>query len=271
MTAPVFISHGGGPSFYLPPTQGSFTEFIGEGTQIDLFYRNELQDLLPQNIKAILVISAHWHCEGALEVSAQSTPSLYFDYYNFPPHTYELKYECPHNVELENEVVRLLGEAQIPVKRNTTRGLDHGAFIPLSVIYPGADIPVVQLSMESGLDPEFHYQLGEVLHPLTQQGFLIMGSGQTTHNSKQSFESVTEFENWITDVACSDSYTNEERRDLVCKFLEAPSGLESHTRRPDHFIPFLVALGAAQGAKATKLNDGLPARLMAMSNFRFDL
>eukprot|EP01129_Flabellula_baltica_P000452 TRINITY_DN10460_c0_g1_i1.p1 TRINITY_DN10460_c0_g1~~TRINITY_DN10460_c0_g1_i1.p1 ORF type:complete len:302 (+),score=53.20 TRINITY_DN10460_c0_g1_i1:41-907(+) len=268
---PVFISHGGGPSFFMPPTPGSFTEHIGTDSPIDLFYRHNLRGLIaPTNPAAILVISAHWETALALSISAKDEPTLYYDYSGFPDYTYDLKYPCPHDSSLVESVIHLLSEANIPVSRDTKRGLDHGVFIPLKVIFPEADIPVVQLSLNANLDPGFHYRLGEALAPLTRQNILILGSGQTTHSFSQSQESVQEFEDWLTEVTSSDDYDSEQRKDLIVNFLNAPSGRKSHPR-PEHFLPFLVAMGASNGAKATKLNDGLESHFMAMSNFRFDL
>jgi len=133
--------------------------------------------------KAILVISAHWESETAntIYITSQTKhKSLFYDYYGFPEETYELKYPCPGSPELAKKVIGLIEKNQLGVKcvEDKERNLDHGVFIPLLLVYPDADIPVIQLSLCNVLNPSIHYKIGEALASLRDEGVLIIGSGQ---------------------------------------------------------------------------------------------
>eukprot|EP01129_Flabellula_baltica_P017001 TRINITY_DN928_c0_g1_i1.p2 TRINITY_DN928_c0_g1~~TRINITY_DN928_c0_g1_i1.p2 ORF type:complete len:122 (-),score=20.66 TRINITY_DN928_c0_g1_i1:91-456(-) len=120
------------------------------------------------------------------------------------------------------------------------------------------------------MDPEYHYRIGQALAPLREKDVLIVGSGQITHNMRQSSRSIAAFDAWVTEVACSEELSPEERRDRILGFWDTTLGRESHPT-PEHFIPFIVSLGAAHGNRAEKLNNGLLAGVFSMSNFRFDV
>jgi aromatic ring-opening dioxygenase catalytic subunit (LigB family) len=127
------------------------------------------------------VISAHWE-EPEFTVTTSRTPPLLFDYYGFPEHTYRLRYDAPGSPELARDVRELLAKAGITSKEDAERGFDHGVFIPFLLIYPDADIPIVQLSLKAGLDPAEHIAAGRALAPLRDRNVLIVGSGMSYHN-----------------------------------------------------------------------------------------
>src|SRR5690606_24288392 len=136
---------------------------------------------LPKEPKAVLVVSGHWE-EPGLAVMAHTAPPMLYDYYGFPPHTYKVSYPAPGEPDLARRVQALLGDAGFGVRLDAARGYDHGAFVPLAVMYPQADVPVIQLSLLSSLDPETHLRVGAALAPLRDEGVLIVGSGMTYHN-----------------------------------------------------------------------------------------
>jgi aromatic ring-opening dioxygenase catalytic subunit (LigB family) len=195
---------------------------------------------------AVLVISGHWENPlPTLNVSAK--PGLLFDYYGFPDHTYRLKYPAAGDPALAERVRRLLADAGFDSDVESKRGLDHGVFIPFLLIYPNADVPILQLSLQASLDPGLHLALGRALAPLRDQGVLIVGSGMSFHNLADLFsgrgaEAAAAFDEWL-----GQAVQDPARRDeLLIHWRDAPGGAASHPRE-EHLIPLMVAAGAAAG------------------------
>ena len=133
--------------------------------------------------KAIVVVSAHWETEP-IQITSSPNPSMYFDYYGFPPETYEYQYPAPGHPELAHQIQELIQDkAGMEAQLNESRGFDHGVFIPLMIMYPKADIPVVCVSLHKSLSAETHWNLGRALSPLRDQGMLILGSGKLRYKS----------------------------------------------------------------------------------------
>lgn len=201
--------------------------------------------------KAVLVISGHW--ENPLPtLNIARKPGLLFDYYGFPEHTYRLKYPAAGAPELAERVRALLDAAGLGSDVESKRGLDHGVFIPFLLIYPRADVPILQLSLQSGLDPAQHLAMGRALAPLRDQGVLIVGSGMSYHNLADMFsgrgtEASAAFDAWLGD-AVQDPATREQR---LIAWREAPGGAASHPRE-EHLMPLMVAAGAAQGDRGIR-------------------
>lgn len=201
--------------------------------------------------KAVLVVSGHWeNPRPTLNVSAK--PGLLFDYYGFPEHTYRLKYPAAGAPELAERVRILLGRAGIETDVESKRGLDHGVFVPFLLIYPDADVPILQLSLQAGLDPESHLEIGHALAPLRDQGILIVGSGMSYHNLADMFSgrgaaAGAAFDAWLGE-SVQDPATREQR---LAKWREAPGGAASHPRE-EHLIPLMVAAGAAQSDRGIR-------------------
>ena len=201
--------------------------------------------------KAVLVISGHW--ENPLPTfNVAAKPGLLFDYYGFPEHTYRLKYPVAGAPELAERVRKILDDAGFGSDVESKRGLDHGVFVPFLLIYPNADVPILQLSLQASLDPVLHLTLGMALTPLRDQGVLIVGSGMSYHNLADMFSgrgaaAATAFDAWLGD-AVQDPATRDQ---LLAKWREAPGGAASHPRE-EHLIPLMVAAGAAQGDRGTR-------------------
>ena len=177
MQPTLFINHGGGPCFFLEP--GPMRTALG-GLEV---YLRGVMDGLPERPRAILIVSGHWD-EAVATVNAGARPPLLFDYTGFPNHTYRLAWPVPGDPVLAGRVRDLLLSAGIPNGTEAARGWDHGVFVPLKVMIPAADIPVVQLSMRRDLDPAAHLAIGRALRPLRDEGVLIIGSGQSYHNMR---------------------------------------------------------------------------------------
>ena len=189
-----FISHGGGPWSYMnDASRAAYAQL--EAALADM----------PRQVgvtpTAVLIISAHWE-EREFTLTAHPAPPMLYDYYGFPDYTYQVRYEAPGNPALAARVRELIEAAGMPARLDPVRGFDHGAFTPLKVIYPDARVPVVQLSLKTGLDPATHVALGRVLAPLRDDGVLIVGSGLTYHNLRQfgsprGWEPSRQFDAWL--------------------------------------------------------------------------
>lgn len=201
--------------------------------------------------KAILVVSAHWE-EAPLTLGATRQVPLVYDFWGFPQHYYSVRYDAPGAPELAAKVRALVG-TKYPTRDDPERGLDHGAYVPLVEMYPGADVPVLQISMPT-LDPRRLYEVGRLLAPLRREGVLIVGSGFLTHNLScvdfhagvdappQSF--MTEFDDWA--ARALDAGDVDALLDFGHK---APAARLAHPRS-EHFAPLFVSLGAAEDTLA---------------------
>ncbi|MEY3038311.1 MAG: hypothetical protein RL143_878 [Pseudomonadota bacterium] len=167
-----FISHGGGPMPLLGDPQ--------HAELIDML--KQLPSKFPQP-RAIVVISAHWE-NDEIAITSSSSPSLLFDYYGFPAESYQFNYPAPGNPQLASKIAKVLQVDGFNVRLDEERGLDHGVFIPLMLMYPQADIPVLQISLSNSLDPLQHLQLGEALAKLDEEDVLFLGSGFSFHNMR---------------------------------------------------------------------------------------
>ena len=188
-----FISHGGGPMPLL--NDPSHAQLIT--------YLKSLAEKL-EKPSAILLISAHWE-EAVATITANVKPKMIYDYSGFPAETYQLQYPSPGEPELAVKVQQALRLADIPVKLDHQRGYDHGLYVPLMLMYPEADIPVIQLSLVNNLDPAQHLAIGKALQTLDCDNLLVIGSGFSFHNMRAFFSSNTddsqqknnEFEHWL--------------------------------------------------------------------------
>jgi aromatic ring-opening dioxygenase catalytic subunit (LigB family) len=211
-------------------------------------YLGGLGQAVGQRPRAILVISGHWE-EARPTVTIGRNPPLLFDYYGFPEHTYRLAYPAPGSPELAGRVRALLAASGIASDEEAERGFDHGVFIPFLLIYPQADVPIVQLSLRQDLDPKAHLAIGRALAPLRNEGVLIIGSGMSYHNLRyfgsmdlRVIASAQRFDDWLTATV--------EEPDEMCRAL----ALESWSDLPDaqlchpraeHLAPVFVVAGAA--------------------------
>jgi aromatic ring-opening dioxygenase catalytic subunit (LigB family) len=232
-----------------------------------------LQDM-PRQIgvtpKAVLVISGHWE-DAVFSVMSNPHPSMLYDYSGFPSHTYRVVYPAPGAPELAEHVRSLVAAAGLPTRLDLQRGFDHGTFAPLVVMYPKADVPVIQLSMKAGLDPAEHIAMGRALAPLRDDGVLIVGSGLSYHNLRlfgpQGRAPSQAFDQWLHNAMISNP---SEREALLLNWEAAPSARIAHPRE-DHLIPLMVAVGAAYADQATMVyhEEGVFGGVTA-SSYRFD-
>lgn len=254
MQPSLFISHGA-PDLPLHPSPAQ--EFLkGLGSQ------------LPRPT-AILCVSAHWGSPTP-RLSSTPWPPTIHDFTGFPEALYHLTYPAPGSPELAARGLCLLKQSGFEVTLDPQRGLDHGAWNPLLMIYPEAEIPVVQLSIQPQLDPGHHYRLGQALAPLRQENILILASGSLTHNlnyfrghgfNDPPPEWVREFADWIQEAVAQDRW-----EDLLNYRKRAPFAVENHPT-DEHLLPLFVALGA--GDRGRLLHSSFTYGILNMGAFGF--
>jgi len=228
----VFISHGA-PT--LATEQGAAHSFLRD-------YGGQLG-----RPEAIVVLSAHFAAPVATVTAAESPVTIH-DFGGFPEVLYEMQYPAPGDPGLAVEIAGLLQDAGIPAKTSATRGIDHGAWVPLSLMYPAADIPVVQVSLDPRRGPRYHYELGAQLASLRAKGVLIVGSGGITHNLGRldwgggqgtAPEWAATFNEWVAEMI-----SKAQVDDLLHYRELGPNAAQNHPTE-EHFLPLLCVLGAA--------------------------
>ena len=198
--------------------------------------------------KAIVVVSAHWEARP-LSIGATRPLPLIYDFYGFPERFYQLEYPAPGAPEVAARMRELLQGAGIATTDQPERGLDHGTYVPLMCMYPEAEIPVLQISLPS-MDPRELFAIGQALAPLRDEGVLVIGSGFITHNLRAL--SLRETPAWANefDAWTADAVTRRDHDALIDYRAKAP-GVRESLPTHEHFVPVIVAAGAAPDASVT--------------------
>lgn len=223
--------------------------------------------------RGVLMVSAHW--ESALPMlSSNSRSATVHDFGGFPPALYALRYSAPPAHELATRVAALLQAAAMTATTDGCRGLDHGAWVPLRWMYPAADIPVVQLSVQPALGPAHHFELGRALADLTREGILVIGSGHATHNLRDAFAPridaaalryVDGFAEWLHVALLAG-----DAEALLDYRRRAPGAVRAHPTE-EHLLPLFVALGAAgPAARVSRWFEGREGAALALDSWRFE-
>jgi 4,5-DOPA dioxygenase extradiol len=218
--------------------------------------------------EAIVVVSPHWMTRG-VAITATAHPETVHDFGGFPRELYSLQYPAPGSPERAEQVRQVLAVSGISARLDPQRGLDHGAWVPLRHLYPDADVPVVQVSIPFDADEDQAYALGRALRPLATQGVLIIGSGSLTHNlyefrtgDVQEADYAREFSLWIRQAVLEGDMGR-----LLQALDRAPHAKRAHPST-DHFLPLLVAAGAATAhTPATVLDGGIRHGVLAMESY----
>lgn len=250
----LFVSHGS-PVLALEPGQ--------TGAMLA-----SLANTLPKP-KAILCISAHWDTPQAMVSTAAAMDTIH-DFGGFPRALFEIQYPAPGAPHLAKRVVQCLESAHIPVQTHATRGLDHGAWVPLSLMYPSAEIPVTQLSIQSRASTASQFALGQALRPLHDEGILILASGAVTHNLGDFFSTdrdapalpyVQAFADWL-----GEGIAGQEMHRLLDYRQQSQHGARAHPTE-DHLMPLFVALGAAEHVPVQRLQPELTYGMLSMDAY----
>ncbi len=237
-----FISHGGGPWPYIPEMRASMRQLEASLLVIS--------QALASPPKAVLMISGHWEAEQFTIMSSEN-PTMVYDYGGFPAYTYQIKYPAPGAPWLVARLKALIESAGLPIATDDQRGFDHGAFAPMAIMYPEANVPVIQLSLQRDFDPAQHLALGRALAPLRDENILIIGSGFSYHNLRRMSSSAqapsAQFDAWLQHSLVE--RTPEQRVTDLMHWQYAPAARIAHPRE-DHLLPLMVAVGAAEHDKA---------------------
>ncbi len=254
MTLPtLFISHGA-PTFALEPGRaGALLQAAGRR--------------LPA-AQAVLVVSPHWMTAG-LSVMTTAKPSTMIDFGGFDPRLESMIYPAQGHPTLATITAQLLESQGQSVKLDSQRGYDHGAWVPLLHLWPKADVPVFQLSMPHNLTAQSAFALGRMLQPLSEQGVLIVGSGSITHNMHEfrmngqgEAAYAKEFICWVREKTMQG-----DTQSLLATHTQAPHAQRAHPT-DEHYLPFLIALGAArQDAKLEVLDGGFTYDVIGMESY----
>jgi 4,5-DOPA dioxygenase extradiol len=209
-----------------------------------------LASLMPKP-RAVVAVSAHWYVPGTF-TTGEEKPRTIHDFGGFPQELYEMQYPAAGDPALAQRLVKLLGPERASVK--TDWGLDHGSWTVLHHLLPAADVPVVQLSIDQRLAPSGHLALGRQLSALRDEGVLILGSGNVTHNLRHAMRAMQTGD--LTTPAWASTFDDEVTRaakqhdgEFLCRVVETEAGRLSHPT-PDHYYPLLYAMGAAQASDA---------------------
>jgi len=244
-TLPTYaLAHGGGPWPWIKDRMG-----------IDWEQLETALAAIPHEVEvrpaAILMVTAHWETR-TFALGSHPAPGMLYDYGGFPPETYTIEYPAPGHPDTATAAAELLREAGLAAELDAERGFDHGTFVPAFVMYPDASVPVVQMSVRADFDPEAHLAAGRALAPLRDQGVLIVGSGYPSYHNLSAMgpaahEHSVAFDGWLTDAIVG--RTGADRSDRLRDWSGAPSARIAH-RREEHFLPLLVAAGAAESEEA---------------------
>ena len=249
----MFISHGS-PMFALEP---------GKAGQLLNQYSKAFD-----HCSAILVVSAHWITQG-LSITASDPPAIHYDFGGFPKALYQLSYPVSGAPDIASSIQNTLAVENYPATLNDKMGLDHGAWVPLLHLRPQADIPVIQLSLDSNLNTHELIHLGQALAPLRTQGIAIIGSGSLTHNFSHFGNTdsppahyVIEFQQWIRNKIRSRSLS-----DLANAHTENPWFYDAHPTN-EHYLPLLIALGASTiNDSFNVIEGGILHRALSMESY----
>ena len=257
-----FISHGGGPW----PWIAQMRQML-HSLEVSLARMPAEIGTTP---KAILMISGHWE-DDSFAVMSSPTPGIVYDYGGFPPETYQIKYPAPGAPEFARRTADLIAGAGLPTRLDPDQGFDHGTFVPAFVMYPQADVPLYQVSLQRGYDPARHFALGRALAPLRDEGVLIVGSCLSYHNLRLfgpgAKEPSAAFDGWLDKVLALDP---ARRTEALLRWEEAPYARVCH-KEEDHLVPLFAALGAAEGAAATRVyHDTNVFGGVTASSYRFE-
>ena len=257
-TASLFVPHGA-PTFALRPGAAG-AALAGQARALPL-------------PRAIIIVSAHWDTAVPTVGTARRMDTIY-DFWGFPEPLYAIRYPATGCPEAAAEVARAIAAAGMEVRTDDQRGLDHGAWIPLRLMFPDADVPVIPLSIQSQGGPEQAWRLGRALAPLAAQGFLVIASGNLTHNLRdyqmiamrggQTPAYVRAFADWIAErLAAGDTAALLDYR------RQAPGGVQAHPS-DEHLLPLFVALGAGGTApQARRFHTGIDDYVLAMDAYAF--
>lgn len=226
---------------------------------------------LPQP-RAIVVVSAHYESAG-VRVNTAARPRVIHDFHGFPKALYEMRYDAPGDPDLAAAIVARLRMAGLDAEGDESWGFDHGTWVPLTLMYPEADIPVVAVSVDPEASPDHHRRLGAALAPLRDDGVLILASGAFTHNLgelRRGAQAELDAPDWVTQFVdwTADAIQEGRTEDLLHYRDRAPAAVRNHPTE-EHFLPLFAALGAGGGGQGRRLHTSTTFSVLAMDAYAF--
>lgn len=265
----LYIPHGGGPLPLLgDPAYASLATSL-RGLNGDV-----------SGCRAIVLVTAHWEAERP-SLSSASSPGMLYDYYGFPEESYHFRYPAPGAPDLARSVASALAEHGFNAEFDGERGYDHGTFVPMMLIRPEADIPILQMSLLASLDPEQHLALGKALAGVLDEDIALIGSGFSFHNLgaltgrmggdlEQARGLAEAFHAWLDETVCGAGLSDEERHSRLAGWDAAPGARFCHPRE-EHLLPLHVCFGAAAAAgMSARQTFGEPVKGYQTSGYRWD-
>lgn len=238
MISPIFVAHGS-------PT------IVIEDNEYTRTLKEFGKSLKP---KAIVVFTAHFEEEVTTISAIDDTYDMIYDFYGFPRELYEIKYSVKGSVKIASKLQDMLNQKNIKSKLNTKRGLDHGAWTILKLMFPETNIPVVQVSVNPSLAIEEQFRIGEAIQELGHEDILVVGSGATVHNlselqwdAKQAESWPVEFDDWLIEKV-----KNRDKRALF-KYRELAPYAKLAVPRQEHLIPLFIAMGSSKDEELPKV------------------
>lgn len=249
--------------------------FIGHGSPMNIVEKNSYTEALTAlaatlpKPSAILVVSAHW-VAPEIRITASPAPAQIYDFFGFPDELYKIRYAAPGSPELASRTASLLARAGFPCKEDPNRGIDHAAWAVLAHLYPEADIPVLELSLDYRLKPLRWFEVGAALSTLREEGVLLIGSGNIVHNLYR-FEMATDAKPYPWTIkfneAVKQAIASDEREKLASFALPVDESRDA-VPTPEHYLPLLAFLGtAAEGEKASVFHESFQNASVAMTGF----
>jgi len=255
-----YLSHGGGPWPWMPNVAPAYATLAAS--------LKDMRTELGEAPRAALVVTAHWETED-FAFSTAERPGMIYDYYGFPPETYEIVYPAPGMPSLAEKAAGLLRAGGMKADLDAERGFDHGTFSLMKGIYPDADMPIVQMSIGKDYDPVRHIEAGKLLAPLREEGIVIIGSGLSFHNLRAmgplGRDASRDFDGWLQNALLGAN--GNKRAEAIIDWERAPAARQVHPRE-DHLMPLHVAVGAAmeEAAHVTYHQDDFFGAITASSS-----
>lgn len=254
MISPIFVCHGG-PTLVVE--QNEYTDFL----------KDLGKKLTP---KAIVIFTAHWESEITTISSNDGIYNMIYDFYGFPRELYSVKYPAKGSVEIALKLQSMLENSGIESKLDENRGLDHGAWDVLYLMYPKADIPVIQVSVNPNLAMEKQYEIGRAISELGKEDILVIGSGSTVHNlstidwnSVKAEEWAVEFDNWIIEKA------ENNDKDALFDYRQLASHAKRAVPREEHLVPMFIAMGSGNKDRPKLLHQSYVYGTLSYICFEF--
>ncbi|XP_060071773.1 uncharacterized protein LOC132551614 [Ylistrum balloti] len=265
----IFLSHGAGPSFYIDASQAPMLKGLDRDSKAARVLKNFASDHQIKTPRALVVLSAHWK-EDTCTINTKDKHSLLYDYGGFPPETYKLQWPVVGDLDISRRTKELLEAKGIACREETQRGLDHGVFVPLKLVFPEANVPVVQVSLLKGLDMNEHLKIGEALSELSKENVMVVGSGFTTHGgiSPAGLEWAEPFKKWIHDVLSNSKYSAAERKQKFLEYKKVKTFSKAHPTAK-HFIPIVICCAASGYQAADILFSEFSIGCLLNDHYRF--